>query len=385
MSIPSAGASASLLPTSQGVEGRPRRRVGHTALRWGLRTLVIGGFAGAAWLLSGTPAHAAGSDAPVEARTAGPSVMSLVNGLGTEVAERSIAESEATSTPVTGALDTVGTSPTALVTDAARKPAGVTSVALPGSLTDRLRPLVPARPADQPSGVAGDAWSTSTDRAPAVPALAGVGDMRRTLPGLDDIARVLAAPFRLTDGPVGSHGLLSPVAEPLHRTLRPVSGLLLNAADRVTSAPIPVAMRLPGAVWTPGLAHPSAPFAGPPAPGAVTTLPAVDPVGEGQATSRRSVSVQRPVVADMPQAGAPTSAVGLQPAPDRPVPAPSGGRLGAVSGIPAGASGASSDGGQMATGSSSVTAGRVDAHRLPVATGVGLRRFDAEAPTVSPD
>jgi hypothetical protein len=60
--------------------------------------------------------------------------------------------------------------------------------------------------------------------------------------------------------------------------------------------------------------------------------------------------------------------------------------LGAVSGIPTSGSGAPSDGGGCAAIiGAAVVAGTVACHRLPVATDVDVRRYDAESPTVSPD
>ncbi|KHD76321.1 hypothetical protein MB27_18120 [Actinoplanes utahensis] len=52
-----------LMPShSQGAERRTERRARRTGSRWALRALVIGGLAGAAWLLTGSAAQAAGSD-----------------------------------------------------------------------------------------------------------------------------------------------------------------------------------------------------------------------------------------------------------------------------------------------------------------------------------
>src|SRR3954464_4197113 len=64
-------------PPSQ-VEGRTRRPTG---LRWGLRTVLVGGVAGVAWLPAGAAPHAAGHSTPAEAAS-GLSVVSLANGLG---------------------------------------------------------------------------------------------------------------------------------------------------------------------------------------------------------------------------------------------------------------------------------------------------------------
>jgi hypothetical protein len=66
-------------------------------------------------------------------------------------------------------------------------------------------------------------------------------------------------------------------------------------------------------------------------------------------------------------------------------PAPARTNLGAVSGIPAGGSGANTEGGSSAVLPSGIANGPVDCHRCPVAPDVDARRNDAEAPTVSPD
>ncbi|SNT08658.1 hypothetical protein SAMN06264365_1381, partial [Actinoplanes regularis] len=56
------GGSPFMPPPSQGVERRLERRAGRAGSRWVLRALVIGGLAGAAWLLTGAAAHAAGPE-----------------------------------------------------------------------------------------------------------------------------------------------------------------------------------------------------------------------------------------------------------------------------------------------------------------------------------
>jgi hypothetical protein len=72
---PPAGVSALMPPHSQGAERRTETRTRST--RWGLRVLVVGGLAGAAWLLTGAAAHAAD-------RTDGPtgSLLGSVVGVG---------------------------------------------------------------------------------------------------------------------------------------------------------------------------------------------------------------------------------------------------------------------------------------------------------------
>ncbi|WP_285561536.1 hypothetical protein, partial [Actinoplanes regularis] len=65
--------------------------------------------------------------------------------------------------------------------------------------------------------------------------------------------------------------------------------------------------------------------------------------------------------------------------------APTRMNLGAVSGIPAGGSGSSTESGSSAVLPAGIANGPVACHRCPVAPGVDARRHDAEAPTVSPD
>jgi hypothetical protein len=75
------GARSLMPPHSQGAERRTAHRAGHTGSRWGLRALVIGGLAGAAWLLTGAAAHAADRDPAVGGISLGTSLIgSVVHG-----------------------------------------------------------------------------------------------------------------------------------------------------------------------------------------------------------------------------------------------------------------------------------------------------------------
>ncbi len=54
------GTSTPMPPHIQGAERRSESRTRrHTGVRWGLRVLVVGGLAGAAWMLTGSAAQAA--------------------------------------------------------------------------------------------------------------------------------------------------------------------------------------------------------------------------------------------------------------------------------------------------------------------------------------
>jgi hypothetical protein len=75
------GARSLMPPHSQGAERRTAHRAGRTGSRWGLRALVIGGLAGAAWLLTGAAAHAADRDPAVGGLPLGTSLIgSVVHG-----------------------------------------------------------------------------------------------------------------------------------------------------------------------------------------------------------------------------------------------------------------------------------------------------------------
>ena len=80
-SVLSTGVSALMPPHSQGAERRRAHRAGRTGSRWGLRALVVGGLAGAAWLLTGAAAHAADRDPAVGGLSLGSSLIgSVVHG-----------------------------------------------------------------------------------------------------------------------------------------------------------------------------------------------------------------------------------------------------------------------------------------------------------------
>jgi hypothetical protein len=350
-SVRTAGAVTSPPPSQ--VEGRTNRRTGS---RWGLRTLLVGGFAGVAWLLSGAAAHAA--DLPVPAGTAigGSSVVSLVDGLGTEAVGRP-------------ATDTASSDKDALL--AGGTPAtGLTAVAdrIPADVADQLDPIV-ARPAHQPSGTPGRALRTITDRI-SVPvgadaALGAVG-------GTDGVVQALAAPLRLLDGPADA---LLDTMDPIRRTGS--TRTLLDTAETLATAPD---AGLSALSFAPGRTPPPATSALL-ADGASAEL---IPVTTGDDAGGSSlIALQRFAAAHLPDSLSATT--GISSTPDRPEPVgPLRAHLGAVSGAPAGGSGAPADGGS-ATVPSAVVAGTVESHRLVAATAVEVRRHDAEAPTVSPD
>jgi hypothetical protein len=353
------------------VSGRPGRRT--RGLRWGLRTLVVGGIAGAAWLFSGAAAHAADHHpATAEAPSPGLSVVSLVNGLGTEADERA----------------TTGAAATGIVRDGAQRLTGVagagTRAVTDASASKRTGPRSD-RPARQPAGIAGLTVSI-TDLVPASPAPEVTEQVLAAGNGVEDLVKVLAAPIRLTDGPARTPGALAslPTTEPIAAGLRPFTDLLQAAADPASAASAPDA-DLSAVSFAPAATSHSPVDKALSADGA--TAPPLAPaefLRDGQrATGGASVlALQRFAAAHLPDTL--TAATGADDAPNRPEPAPMHGH-GAVGGAPSAGSGAPSEGGSSATVPSSVVGDAEAGLRLPAATSVEVRRHDAEAPTVSPD
>ena len=363
-SVGVAPAGAATPPSPTQVPGRDARRRTR-GLRWGLRTLVVGGLAGAAWLFTGAAAHAA--DLPAPAPEQGPSVVSLVNGLGNEADERGATDAAATHTVLDGVERLTGTvvgTKAATGTDSrsnrpARQPAAT------ASLTDSITDLVPASPAP----VVTDEVIAATN-------------------GVDGLVKVLAAPFRLTDGPARTRGLLAPLptTEPIVQSLRPFTDLLHSAADPAQARPDTDLSAVSFAPAVPAHAPVVQALSADGVPG-LPLAPTADLVrgGEHGTGTASLLALQRFAAAHLPDGLAATTP-GMTDAPSRPDNAPMRGHLGAVGGAPATGSGAPfSEGGSSATVPSSVVGNAVAGSRLPAATSVEVRRHDAEAPTVSPD
>lgn len=426
-SVPPVGVPASLLPASQGVEERPGRPAERTALRIGLRSLVIAGFAGAAWLLSGAAAHAAGPATPAEPTSGGAWAVSLVNGPGNGAVEEPTAAAAQRSSRQPASRSLAGTASTLLgnVFEPADR---ATSVVLSGSTTTSLTPITRARPASQPGGTSGSAVPRLADRVVAASAVTHGGNRgtgyRSTGStaggGLLALVDQLAAPLRSVDAPAGSSVLIAsvttvvdPIIDPLVRARRPVTDLLRDAAAPVTAALGPATAAVTGKPSR----HRPADAAGPDSGGvpagtsstdgvaavpgsAVDPAPRLDghrptrpqshrvtsakagPVSDGTGTR----TVRRHSVGAVDRTDGSTAArTGTDPAPERPERVPLRAHLGCGSGVSTSGSGSPSDGGAFATVASSVAGSTVAYHRLPITTDVAVRRHDAEAPTVSPD
>lgn len=316
-------------PQSQGAERRGRR--------WALRAIVIGGLAGAAWLLTGSAAQAADRDPATETSSL---LGAVVNGGDAPVVNRVL---QAAAQP----LDTARPA----TKNKNKKHRGVTSV-LDAPVRVLTRPVVDT------------VDKVTHGESDAAPVLGTAGHVVRDLTG----------PSRLTDGAADPQQL-APAAAPLTRTPDPVSD--------TTQDDLPVA---------PEVAEPVAPR---PVPAAAAgriadVVPVTTPAGARQliVTERhaphRSSSVlnrmeDRAVVAAATDTLRDTTPGGGD------LPASPRVQFGALSGISTSASGAPTEGGSAAFLPAAVASGVMASHQLLRATDVEVRRFDAEAPTVSPD
>ncbi|MFD0519181.1 hypothetical protein [Paractinoplanes durhamensis] len=301
------------------IQGAERRRS-----RWGLRLLVVGGLAGAAWLLSGAAAHAADrADEPsgsLLGAIVGGDVTAPVSGLLTAAAQP---------------LETVPAHKHHVVADVLEVPQRVLTL-----------------PAEAVDEVAHGGTGTTVDSA-----LGGVGTVLRAVTeplrltggSAPDQQRLIAAVPDSVDteedgpllAPVTAHAVPVPVAQP-HRarttkTLRtPAVALRSGAAVRhikVTSAPI---------------AHRHHQAAAHAVAGGPETVREGTPGGDGPA-------------------------------------APPQLHLGDVSGTSTSGSGTPTEGGSAAFLPAAIANSTTAYQLLPIASDVEVRRHDAEAPTVSPD
>ena len=338
------GGSTLMPPHSQGAERRTDRRAGLTNSRWALRALVIGGLAGAAWLLTGTAANAADRD-PAPGGLLGSSLIGAVVDSGSD-----------TST-VSKVLHTA-TRP--LETDRPAKHRDVTSAVL--SAPERVL----SAPVKALTGTLDEATHHRSDRDSALGAV-------------DQVVRELPDPLRLTGGPAASQQL-APVAAPHTRDLHPL-------ADRPQHAVTTTELQLPPApepVAGDAAATRTA-DSGPALPVPVTGL---NPGNRDHTPTTGSVGKRHSIVTDRHPAAitaaTPDTARDTTPGSDGPEPLQV--HLGALSsGISTSGSGAPSEGGSAAFLPTAVASSSMAHHRLFTATDVEVRRHDAEAPTVSPD
>jgi hypothetical protein len=341
-------------PPSQGMDRRTERRAPGAGSRWGTRVFVIGGLAGAAWLLTCVAAHAADRD-PAPGGFLGTSVIgSVVDG------------------------------------DVAGPAVGRVLQAADQSLES-----------DRPAHRRHHASVHDGPERNLTRPIATLTHPKRDARGFGVVVREITGPLRLTGGPADS--LLASVTAALARTPDPVrahaglagdpvdlvSGILPHAAISATSVHRLVSAVLPHAV-VPGLTaqrpgNGMQPHAAAPATvqrPVATPLPGRPAAVSGNPARRgsRTITDRHVVVAEsaMPETV-------RESTPDSDGPAPTQGHLGAVSGLSTGGSGVPTGGGSAALRPAAVAASSMAIHRLPIATDVEVRRHDAEAPTVSPD
>ncbi|BCJ53208.1 hypothetical protein Asp14428_46830 [Actinoplanes sp. NBRC 14428] len=330
-------------PHSQEAE---RRRGNRSGSRWGLRVLVVGGLAGAAWLLSGAAAHAADHE---------PTLGGLLPGAVTHAVQPS----------GSSLLGTVQHGGEHAVQNGGERP-----------LVDRvLRTVVKPSESDRHRTVLGAVTAVPQRLVDTVGEVThGTKDA-----GVTHVVRDLTAPTRLIGDAVDA------------RPLAPAPGLSQDAAE---PEPAPAS----------GLPHDAAgpepaPQQDRPEPDAGATTPGVPPTegpaaevatgGHKSAPVLHKAPVRHPVGKTAvwhPAAPAVAVPETVREKPDGDGPAPLRVNLGAANGFPVSGAGTATDGGPSAAVLPSAVADSTMAcHRLPLATDVEVRRHDAEAPTVSPD
>ncbi|MEU4692081.1 hypothetical protein [Actinoplanes sp. NPDC023714] len=332
LSIPRGGSP--LMPSpNQEAERRPERRAGHIGSRWALRALVIGGLAGAAWLLTGTAAHAADNDF----EPAG----SLYESTSHSVAP--VAGDEA----MVGELLKAAAQP--LESESAPK---LHRRVVKSILTTAERML--SGPVEMPDEVIYDGSAIDADL-------------------LEEEPRRKSAPSRTSDGPADDRERPEPAEDAADTVTEPKQEA--PAASPQVADPSPA-----GSAVVP----PAEPRAALPTSADHSTR--ADHAPRGESSPRRAKAESRSHVHRRVPAARPAPAETVrqeEPVDDGHTPARM--NLGTVSGIPAGGPGASPEVGPAAVLPARVVNDAVDGHRFPFAADVEARRNDAVAPTVSPD
>jgi hypothetical protein len=337
----STGASVPLPPPSQEAERRTERhsrRIGYA--RWGLRALVVGGLAGAAWLLTGAAAQAADrADVPVGTLLGSALDGSIVDSSasnGSSVADRSFLDLGTTAAPVRSVLKAA-----ARPLEAAR-PAGKHQVV--DDIVDVPRRVL-TRPAETIDELVNGSSGTPADA---------------VIDGVDQVMRGTAGPIRLTGGPADTQQRHTAATDDVVATMPPPAASPSPASALV---PTPDAEQLQQ-------------------PPVQTRL--FVPAHHAKARSARSSVQHRTITAHAVTAEPETATTEDTPGGDGPA-APLRQHLGDVSGTPTTGSGTRQEGGSAAFLPATIASSTTAWHPLPIASDVEVRRHDAEAPTVSPD
>jgi hypothetical protein len=336
LSVSPAGVSTLMPPHIQGAERRTERRAGRT--RWGLRVLVIGGLAGAAWLLTGAAAHAAD-------RTDGPTGSLLPSVVG-----------DGGALPVSGLL-TAAVQPLESLSPVHEHHVVATVLDAPRRALTR----------------SADALGTTAYGHPGIPVDAA-------LSSADQILGEVAGTTRLTGGPAITHLLAHPT-DPVAAPTPDDPGAVTddpNAQGPDVDPAVPPAQDVPRAV--PVATRASNPIH--PVLRAPDTAPRASvPAGHAKTASAPSAHHRHRVAS---ATHAPAAATEEHPGGDGPA-APLQLHLGGASGTPAGGSGTPTEGGAPAFLPAAIADSTMASHLLPIASDVEVPRQDAEAPTVSPD
>ncbi|GAA2680651.1 hypothetical protein [Actinoplanes palleronii] len=325
--VPDAPGSSPLMPPhSQGAERRTERRAGRTGSRWALRALVISGLAGAAWLLTGAAAHAAGTDSEPDS--------GFQLGTMSDDAEPATGNEYVVSELLKAAVQPLESVPE----------------------THRVLTF--------PTGSDGVPSETVDEDEPAI-------DVEL----FDEVRRPATAPLRTSGGDADDQERAEPgsdTADAVPVMVVPAGVPKALVADAVTERTAAELPEHPAASGTGGAAARSSIR--------VSRAPA------GHSPARRAKAHSRSHVHRHAPAARPVASVAIrETVPDGDGPAPARMNLGAVSGVPAGGPGASTESGSSAVLPGGIVNGPVACHRCPVAPDVDARRHDAEAPTVSPD
>jgi hypothetical protein len=343
-SVLPAGVSALMPPHIQGAERRTERR-DRRRTRWGLRVLVVGGLAGAAWLLTGAAAHAAD---PADGPTG--SLLGSIVGDGESVR-------------VSG-----------LLTAAAQPLESVSPVHQHHVVAAVLG--VPGRVLTRPAEKHGEKDCHDHARTPIDTAVGAV----------DHVLGEVSGPIRLTGGPATTQQLLASLTEPTIPDSLPVTDPPPTpAATPVRPDEEPAPPAVTPAPEMPRVA-PVTTITSNPNP---TALPAPVTAPRASAPTRHVKVVSIPAAhhrhhvasaTDVPAAVSEENPGGGLPA------APLRLHLGDVSGTPVTSGpGTPTEGGAPAFLPAAIAASTMASHLLPIASDVEVRRHDAEAPTVSPD
>ncbi|MDR7323595.1 MULTISPECIES: hypothetical protein [Catenuloplanes] len=343
--VPPFGVSAVLRSVNQVVADRRGRRPV-------LRTLVIGGIAGAAWLLTAGAAHAAEPETPTEAAHRGPGVLALVNDLGIGVVEERAPSlvgelltpaAEVTAAPPTDHLRGIGAFARTDTAMPARQPAESDAPA------HTLRTLV-----------TGD----GAEREPVAPIRLTGGPAGSTNPAVRDTATAPAGPAGL-GGPDPR-----PVAIPSHDTPAEPDGLRTDSATASPDVVVPTPVTPSTGVTAASTAPARVPAA------AVVTGMRLDSEPERAARSAPT----EPLPLRDARTGVP------EQLPGAPLPfGPAKGTSGGTTGAPTGGSVVNTDGGSFAVSPAAVEGTMGAASRPTAPADLVVPRRDAEAPTISPD